>query len=279
MVMYRSAAKEQSGSQHNPLQVSEEELQESDSRTITSGSVETEESGLLLDSREQIVQQQRFDDVITLGSDEDADNMEQLNCVDTQQDDECVDDKSTNEQPRPSTLDDQLSSCTSNSEVQLSAVGSGDFGNAIQHKVHLTDHQNLMLLKKHFVPASDSKFPTRVINRIQRHFQHSWLCRYPGLVYSKSHNGGYCKYCVLFGKHEPSVKELGIFVMKPFTNFKKASEQLGGHFHGTKASKGSKTHYNAMQDATTFMKAMKKKGTRIDHHLSSLHSKQVEETI
>ena len=32
-----------------------------------------------------------------------------------------------------------------------------------------------------------------------------------------------------------------------------------------------------MQDATTFMKAMKMKGTRIDHHLSSLHNKQVEE--
>ena len=143
MAMYtcRSTAKEQSAPQHNPLQVSEEEFQESDSCTIMSGSVETEESGLLLDSREQTVQQQRFDDVITLGSDEDTDNMEQLNCGDTQQDDECVDDKSTNEQPGPSTLDNQLSSCTSNSEVQLSAVGSGDFENVIQHKVHLTDHQ------------------------------------------------------------------------------------------------------------------------------------------
>ena len=78
----------------------------------------------------------------------------------------------------------------------------------------------------------------------------------------------------MFGKHEPSVKELGVFVTKPFTNFKKATEQLGGHFHGTGVSKGSKTHHNAMQDATTFMT---KKGSRIDHHLSSLHSKQVEE--
>ena len=167
MAMYtcRSADKEQSGPQHNPLQVSEEEFQESDSCTIMSGSVETEESGLLLDSWEQIVQQQRFDDVITLGSDEHTDNMEQLNCVDTQQDDECVDDKSTNEQPRPSSLDNQLSSCTSNSEVQLSA-NSGDFGNVIQYKAHLIDHQKLTLLQKHFVPASDYKFPTHVINGI-----------------------------------------------------------------------------------------------------------------
>ena len=28
--------------------------------------------------------------------------------------------------------------------------------------------------------------------------------------------------------------------MKPFTNFKKTTEQLGGHFHGTGASKETK---------------------------------------
>ena len=73
----------------------------------------------------------------------------------------------------------------------------------------------------------------------------------------------------MFGKHESSVKELGVFVTRPFTNLKKANEQLGGHFHGTGMSKGNKTHHNAMQDATTFMVAMEKKGSRIDHHLSS----------
>ena len=276
--MHRSAIEEQHGLQRNLLQISEEELQESDSHTIMSDSIEPEESSMLLVSRE--LQQPKFD-VIILDSDEGSDNIEQLDCSETQPDDDCVNDTSLNElisadeQPRTSSLDDQLSS--SSTEIQLVAVGSGDFGSIVQHKMHLTDHQKLTLLKKHFVPASDYKFPMRVINGIQRHFQHSWLRRYPGLVYSKSQNGGYCKYCVLFGKHEPSVKELGVFVTKPFTNFKKATEQLGGHFHGTGVSKGSKTHHNAMQDATTFMTAMEKKGSRIDHHLSSLHSKQVEE--
>ena len=32
-----------------------------------------------------------------------------------------------------------------------------------------------------------------------------------------------------------------------------------------------------MQDATTFMMAMEKKGSRIDHHLSLTNSKQIEE--
>ena len=90
-----------------------------------------------------------------------------------------------------SSIDEQSSS--GSSEVQLAAVGSGDFGNIVQHKIHLNDHQKLTLLKKHFIPASDYKFPTRTINKIDRYFQHSWLSRYPGLVYSKSQNGGYCK--------------------------------------------------------------------------------------
>ena len=123
-----------------------------------------------------------------------------------------------------SSIDDESSNGCS--EVQLAAVGSGDFGNIVQHTIYLTDHHKLTLLKKHFVPASDYKFPTHVINGVQRLFQYSWLGRYPGLVYSKSQNGGYCKYCVLFGEHEPSVKELDVFITKPFTNFRKATEQL-----------------------------------------------------
>ena len=73
----------------------------------------------------------------------------------------------------------------------------------------------------HYVPSINHKFPTHVINKIHRHFQHRWLEKNPGLVYSESQSGGYCKYCVLFGKTEPTVKELGVFVTRPFTNFKK----------------------------------------------------------
>lgn len=42
-----------------------------------------------------------------------------------------------------------------------------------------------------------------------------------GLVYSESKEGGYCKYCVLFATCEGSVKELGVLVNQPLTNFKK----------------------------------------------------------
>ena len=58
-----------------------------------------------------------------------------------------------------------------------------------------------------------------------------WLnTKYNGLIYSKSQDGGYCLFCMLFGQCEPSVKELGILVNRPLTNFKNAIEKLNEHF-------------------------------------------------
>ena len=152
------------------------ESQEYNSCTIMS---ESQESSV---SRKQA---SRLDvkDVINLDSDEDS--IGQLDNSGTQLDDEYVElNMHANEHP---SIDEQSSS--GSSEVQLAVVGSRDFGNIVQHKIHHNDHQKLTLLKKHFVPASDYKFPTRTINGIHRHihqhFQHSWLSRYPGLVYSK----------------------------------------------------------------------------------------------
>ena len=92
------------------------------------------------------------------------------------------------------------------------------------------------MLKEHFVPAPDYVFPARIFQGIARHFQHSWLTKYPGLVYSASEDGGFCKYCVLFTSCEASVKELGVLVNRPLTNFKKATEILSEHFYNS--SKG-----------------------------------------
>ena len=80
---------------------------------------------------------------------------------------------------------------------------------------------------------------------------------------------------MLFGKCESRVKELGVFVNRPFTNFKKSSELLGNHFHGLGNSKGNKTHQNAVQDASMFAKVMEDSSVRNDHQLSILHSKKI----
>ena len=73
------------------------------------------------------------------------------------------------------------------------------------------------------------------------------------------------------------VKELGVFVSRPFTNFKKASELLGNHFHGLGNLKGNKIHQNAVQDASMFVKVMEDSSARIYYQLSTLHSKKVAE--
>ena len=150
MVIHRSAIEELD----DPLQLSEES-QEYDSCTIMSDSIEPEEESLV--SREQVSQ---LDDVITFDSDEDS--IEQLDRSGTRPDDDYVKLMHTDKQP---SIDGQSSSGSLG--VQLAAVGSGDFGNIVQDKIHLNDHQKLTLLKKHFVPASDYKFPTHIINGIQ----------------------------------------------------------------------------------------------------------------
>ena len=81
------------------------------------------------------------------------------------------------------------------------AVLSGDFGKVVELKAHrsLTDHEKHVLLMQHFIPSPRYKFPTIVFNGHQRHFQHSWLSKYHGLVYSEVDDRGYCKFWVLFG--------------------------------------------------------------------------------
>ena len=110
------------------------------------------------------------------------------------------------------------------------AIRSGDFGKVVKLKQErrLTDQEKYLLLTQFSIAPPDTyKFLTRIINGVCRHFQHSWLTKYNGLVYSESEDGGYCKFCVLFGRWEPTVKELGVLVNKPLTNFKKGSEKLG----------------------------------------------------
>ena len=99
------------------------------------------------------------------------------------------------------------------------AISSGDIGRVVKLKSerNLTDNEKYVLLKKLFIPAASYKFPCHSINGQKRSFQHSCLSRYNGLVYSESQDGGYCKFCVMFGKCECSVNEFGVLVVRPFT--------------------------------------------------------------
>ena len=160
----------------------------------------------------------------------------------------------------------------SESEVHL-AVSSGDVGKVVQLKAHrkLTDHEKLALLKRHFVPTRSYKFPSRLFSGHRRHFQRNWLDQYNGLVYSESEDGGFCKFCVLFGKCGPTMKELGVLVNRPLTDFKRATEKLNEHFHGKKFHKAS------LEVATAFVAVMENPEVAIDRRLISARSKRAAE--
>ena len=159
-------------------------------------------------------------------------------------------------------------------------VASGDFGKIAKLKTirTLSNQEKYKLLKEHFVPAPDYMFPSRQHGNT-RHFQHSWPAKYPGLVYSVSEDGGFCKYCVLFGKCEASVKELGVLVNRPLINFKKATEKLTEHFYSASkgCSRGKRFHQAAYEEAVTFVSVMDNQSLRIDHQLSSERQKQIAE--
>ena len=97
----------------------------------------------------------------------------------------------------------------------------------------LADHEKYYLLKNHFRPNSSYHFPSILYGSRHRSFQHSWLSQYNGLVYSETKQGGYCKYCVLFGQAPHSVYRFsGTLETQPLCNFQKASEKLREHFLG-----------------------------------------------
>ena len=126
------------------------------------------------------------------------------------------------------------------------------------------------MLKNHFVPSHKYKFPVHSIDGHSRHFQRSWLEQYKGLVYSESEDGGYCKFCVLFGKCGPTMKEFGNLVSKPLVDFKRATEKLNRHFH---ASKGKKFHQRAMEEGIAFVAVMENPSVGIDFRLSTERSR------
>ena len=134
----------------------------------------------------------------------------------------------------------------------------------------LTDHEKHFLLTKHFIPTRNYKFPARFIGGRNRHFQHSWLDQYNGLVYSESEDGGYCKYCALFAREAPTL-ELGVLVNRPLIDFKRATEKIHDHF----CSK--KFHKEAVEAAAAFTAVMKNPDLAIDHRLSSERSKRAVE--
>ena len=109
-------------------------------------------------------------------------------------------------------------------ETMHSAISSGDFGQVAQLKSRrkLTDHEKLTILSTHFVPPRNYMFPTLSVGGRDCCFQHGWLEKHNGLVYSELQDGGYCKYCVLIAREGPKLK-LGALINRPLIEFKRAT--------------------------------------------------------
>ena len=161
-------------------------------------------------------------------------------------------------------------------------MSSGDFGRIVELKKEraLVDQEKYYLLKNHFRPNSSYRFPSLLYGSRHRSFQHSWLSQYNGLVYSEIDQGGYYKYCVLFGRPPHSVSRLtATLVTQPLKNLQKASEKLREHFLGLGSSAPGprKYHLAASEQAANFIATMERKQLPVDQQLSSIMTKRVEE--
>lgn len=169
------------------------------------------------------------------------------------------------EEEETSNCEDSRCEVQQPSEENHPAISSGDLGQVVKLKAQrpLTDSEKLLVVENHFVPGKGYQFPSRTFAGRQRRFQQSWLDKYNGLVYSESENGAFCKYCVLFSRCEPRIKEFGILITRPLTNFKKAVDKLNEHF----GSGGRKSHQAAVEMAMAFSAMMKKHTLSIDNQL------------
>ena len=83
--------------------------------------------------------------------------------------------------------------------------------------------------------------------------------------------GGYCLFCVLFGR-PPVSGMVSVLTTHPPTKFQKTSEKLRKHFSGIAARK---YHLNAMQEAENFKSLVEGKHLPVDQVLFQTHSQRV----
>ena len=155
------------------------------------------------------------------------------------------------------------------------AVSSGDFKKVVDlmEQRALSNDEKYYLLTNHFSPNLMYKFPSYDYGNQKRSFQHNWLSRYNGLVYSETGKGGYCKYCVLFGKASCTMQSFtGILIDRPLTNLQKASQKLREHFERTGSDTAKKYHLEAIEKAQTFRKVMENKQIPVNQQLAKIQA-------
>ena len=100
-----------------------------------------------------------------------------------------------------------------------------------------------------------------------RSFQHSWLAKYPWLVYSSELDGEFCCYCTLFAKN---AHLLGVLVRTPFRQWVKVNKILKNHCT-------MKYHLDATEDAMQFKRFIEQPGVNVDVQLNEDKHRRIKE--
>ena len=93
----------------------------------------------------------------------------------------------------------------------------------------------------------------------------SWQSAYPWLVYSKSEDRGFCKYCMLFASYNAA----GFLVSSALKNFNKATDILKEHHR-------KEYHIAASVKAENFIKIMQKPQKAISSIIDTQRSTLIE---
>ena len=147
-----------------------------------------------------------------------------------------------------------------------SCSSEDDVGHALRN---LPSEQKYALLRKHWQPSKEFKFPTTYMGGCNRSFRQVWLHDHPWMAYSGKLDGGFCIPCALFpagGRYGKS----GKFLTRPFRKWNKKSEQCGGHqklaYHG-----------ESMKMADDFVRQFENPETQLPNRMDEKRAANIEQ--
>ena len=129
---------------------------------------------------------------------------------------------------------------------------------------NLSDDDRYKLIRNAWTPTPSFTYPTHQEHGKLRKFQSQWLQNYPWLAYSKTCDGGICKYCFSFSK----VGRPTVLVNQTLKLFNKATDKL-------KAHDKSELHKNAMAQSDNFLRVMDKKNSTIHEQVNTALTERI----
>ena len=96
-----------------------------------------------------------------------------------------------------------------------------------EKSLHEICDEKCSLLYNHIAPFA--VFPPTFSHGYQCRFNHSWLEKYPWLIYSPKLDGVFCGPCALLLPSSMNRRDKGLLVNRPFSNWVKISSTLASH--------------------------------------------------